>query len=132
MELIRILSTRPPPRATIMLGAVAGEEQGLFGANFLAQTLRNNSVDVQGMFTNDIVGASKADNGVTDAHSIRLFAQGIPSTDSASQLAKREAIGGENDSPARQLARFVVNVASNSVTDMNGGSGASGRGREES
>ncbi|KAH9037608.1 Zn-dependent exopeptidase, partial [Lactarius pseudohatsudake] len=119
MELIRILSTRPPPRATIMLGAVAGEEQGLFGANFLAQTLRNNSVDVQGMFTNDIVGASKADNGVTDAHSIRLFAQGIPSTDSASRLANRETIGGENDSPARQLARFVVDVASNPATDMN-------------
>lgn len=119
MELVRILSTRPPPRATIMLGAVAGEEQGLFGANFLAQTLRNNSVDVQGMFTNDIVGSSKADNGVIDAHSIRLFAQGIPSTDSASQLATRESIGGENDSPARELARFVDTVASNPITDMN-------------
>lgn len=130
MELVRILSTRPPPRATIMLGAVAGEEQGLFGANFLAQTLRNNSVDVQGMFTNDIVGSSKADNGVIDAHSIRLFAQGIPSTDSASQLATRESIGGENDSPARELARFVDTVASNPITDMNGRSGASGNGEK--
>ncbi|KAI0269421.1 Zn-dependent exopeptidase [Gloeopeniophorella convolvens] len=118
MELIRILSTRPPPRATIMLGAVAGEEQGLFGSNFLAQTLLNQSVDVQGMFTNDIVGSSKADNGFIDANSIRLFAQGIPPTDSASTLSRRESIGGENDSPARQLARFVDDVASNSATNM--------------
>ena len=46
---------------------VAGEEQGLFGANLLAD--ETTSADVQGMFTNDIVGPSKADNGAKDTNS---------------------------------------------------------------
>lgn len=120
MELARIMAQHPPPRATIMLGAVAGEEQGLYGSAFFAQTMKNAGADVQGMFTNDIVGSPKGDNGFLDPHSIRLFAQGIPSTEDASQIAKRVSIGGENDSPARQLARFVNEVASNDVTDMTG------------
>lgn len=75
---------------------------------------------VQGMVTNDIVGASKADNGVLDPFSIRLFAQGIPTASSANTQAILEQIGGENDSPARELARFTADVASNSATGMNG------------
>lgn len=120
MELVRILARRGPPKATIMLGAVAGEEQGLYGSAFFAQQMVQAGADVQGMFTNDIVGASKADNGVIDANSIRLFAQGIPSSEDSAQIANRVSIGGENDSPARQLARFTNEVASNSVTDMKG------------
>ncbi|KAH8084349.1 Zn-dependent exopeptidase [Cristinia sonorae] len=118
MELARILATRPPPKATIMLGAVAGEEQDLFGSAFFAKQMAEAGVDVQGMFTNDIVGSSKADDGLVDAHSIRLFAQGIPSSENATQIARRTTIGGENDSPARQLARFAHEVASNDATNM--------------
>ncbi|KAF7798468.1 hypothetical protein EIP86_009689 [Pleurotus ostreatoroseus] len=118
MELLRILATRAPPRATVMLGAVAGEEQGLFGSAFFAQQMADAGADVQGMFTNDIVGSPKGDNGFVDPNSIRLFSQGIPSTESASTVSTRESIGGENDSPSRNLARFVTEVASNSVTGM--------------
>jgi hypothetical protein len=120
MELARIMATRPPPRATIMLGAVAGEEQGLFGASFFAQQMKNAGKDVQGMFTNDIVGSPKGDDGFLDPNSIRLFAQGIPSSEDSAQISQRVSIGGENDSPARQLARHVNEVASNSVTGMSG------------
>ncbi|KAI0315917.1 Zn-dependent exopeptidase [Amylostereum chailletii] len=118
MELVRIMSTVAPPKATIMLGAVAGEEQGLFGSTFFAQTMKDAGADAQGMFTNDIVGSSKSDEGVVDAHSIRLFAQGIPSTATAAQAQARVTVGGENDSPARELSRFVQEVASNTFTDM--------------
>lgn len=121
MELARIMATRPPPRATIMLGAVAGEEQGLFGSAFFAQQMKDAGRDVQGMFTNDIVGSAKGDDGFVDPNSIRLFAQGIPSTENATQIAKRVSIGGENDSPARQLSRHVHEVASNAATGMSGG-----------
>ncbi|RDX47209.1 Zn-dependent exopeptidase [Lentinus brumalis] len=119
LELLRIMSQRPPPAATIMLGAVAGEEQGLFGADHLAQILFDAGADVQGMFTNDIVGSSKADDGTIDPFSIRLFAEGIPATGgNASQISTLESIGGENDSPARELARFVNEVATNDATGM--------------
>ncbi|KAI0087428.1 peptidase M28 [Irpex rosettiformis] len=119
MELARIMATRPPPRATIMLGAVAGEEQGLFGSTFFAQEMKDAGKDVQGMFTNDIVGSPKGDDGFVDANGIRLFAQGIPSTENATQISKRVSVGGENDSPARQLARHAHEVASNPTTEMN-------------
>jgi len=119
LELIRILSQMSPPKATIMLGAVAGEEQDLYGSTFFAQQAKAAGLDVQGMFTNDIVGASKADDGTTDPFSIRLFAQGVPTlSETASQQAQRNSIGGENDSPARELARFVDEVATNSATEM--------------
>ncbi|TBU39833.1 Zn-dependent exopeptidase [Dichomitus squalens] len=119
MELLRVMVQRPPPPATIVLTAVAGEEQGLFGSDFLAQTLFDAGADVQGMFTNDIVGSAKGDDGVVDPFSFRLFAQGMPTTDTPSQAATRESIGGENDSPARELARFTKEVATNDATGMN-------------
>lgn len=41
LEMLRILAsvvTKTPPAASIIIAAVAGEEQGLYGSNFLAQT----------------------------------------------------------------------------------------------
>ncbi|RPD75399.1 Zn-dependent exopeptidase [Lentinus tigrinus ALCF2SS1-7] len=118
LELLRIMSQRPPPAATIVLGAVAGEEQGLYGSDHLAQVLFDAGADVQGMFTNDIVGSSKGDDGTTDPFSIRLFGQGVPTSGDASQISTLESIGGENDSPARELVRFVHEVATNDATGM--------------
>ncbi|KAL8654511.1 MAG: hypothetical protein Q9210_001456 [Variospora velana] len=118
MELARIMATRRPA-ATIVFAAVAGEEQNLYGSRLLAQTYQNASVNVQGMFTNDIVGSSTADDGTKDPYTIRLFGQGIPTTESAARSRQRAQIGGENDSPARELARFVVGVAENNYTQMN-------------
>ncbi|RDX41468.1 Zn-dependent exopeptidase [Lentinus brumalis] len=108
LELLRIMSQRPPPAATIMLRAVAGEEQGLFGVDHLAQILFDAGADVQGMFTNDIVGSSKADDGTIDPFSIRLFAGGIPATGgNASQISTLQSI-----------ARLVNDVATNDATGM--------------
>ncbi|KAF8525126.1 Zn-dependent exopeptidase [Hysterangium stoloniferum] len=117
MELARIMATHRPG-ATIVLAAVAGEEQGLFGSDFMAQQFLEAKTDVQGMFTNDIVGSPVGDDGSKDPNSIRLFAQGIPSSDSPSLESERISIGGENDSPARELGRFVAEVGTNEATDM--------------
>ncbi|KAI4276303.1 MAG: hypothetical protein LQ337_002570 [Flavoplaca oasis] len=118
MELARIMASRRPA-ATIVFVAVAAEEQGLYGARYLAQSYKNASVNVQGMFTNDIIGSSTADDGTKDPYTVRIFAQGNPTTESAARARVRATIGGENDSPARQLARFVVGVAENNYTQMN-------------
>jgi Zn-dependent M28 family amino/carboxypeptidase len=117
MELARILATRRP-KATMVFVAVAGEEQGLYGSNDLAQRYKNASVDVQGMFTNDIVGASMGDPGVKDPNHVRLFAEGAPQTENKTTAATRALIGGDSDSPARELARFVAGVAINNYTQM--------------
>ncbi|KAF9478740.1 peptidase M28 [Pholiota conissans] len=118
MELARIMATHQPA-ATIMFAAVAGEEQGLFGSDFMAKTLKQQGADVQGMLDNDIVGASKGDAGSNDPFSIRMFVSGLPPSNTASQNNALASIGGENDSPAHQLGRFVAEVSQNSVTQMN-------------
>jgi hypothetical protein len=118
MELARVMATHEPD-ATLIFAAVAGEEQGLFGSTFLAQQLADAGADVQGMFTNDIVGSSTADDGTRDPRSLRLLAQGVPTSEDPERTATRLAIGGENDSPARELARFVTEVAGRSTTGMN-------------
>jgi hypothetical protein len=48
-----------------------------------------------------------------------LFAEGVPTAETPEEAATRRAVGGENDSPARQLARFVAFVAGRRVTGMN-------------
>ncbi|MEU6140025.1 M20/M25/M40 family metallo-hydrolase [Streptomyces sp. NPDC047081] len=117
LELARVMAKRRPA-ATIVFAAVAGEEQGLYGSTYLAQQLKAAGTDVQGMFTNDIVGSPTADDGTEDPYTIRLFAEGVPSSETAAQAAIRKSVGGENDSATRQLARFVRDVADNDATGM--------------
>ncbi|WP_218010219.1 M20/M25/M40 family metallo-hydrolase [Actinomadura chibensis] len=118
MELARVMAKRRP-KATIVFTAVAGEEQGLYGSRHQAKLYRAAKADVQAMFTNDIVGSSTADDGTRDPRSLRLFAEGVPTAETPRQGETRRSVGGENDSPARQLARFVASVAGPRVTGMN-------------
>ncbi|MCM2579917.1 M28 family metallopeptidase [Streptomyces meridianus] len=117
MELARVMATRRTA-ATVVFAAVAGEEQGLYGSTHMAEQFEAADADVQGMFTNDIVGSSRADDGTRDPYTIRLFAEGVPTSETPEQAAIRRSVGGENDSPARQLARFVRDVADNPATGM--------------
>ncbi|OLF19012.1 M20/M25/M40 family metallo-hydrolase [Actinophytocola xanthii] len=117
MELARVMATRRP-EATIVFAAVAGEEQNLYGSRFMAAQFKAAGTDVQGMFTNDIVGSSRADDGTRDPYTVRLFAEGVPTAETPEEAAVRRSVGGENDSPARQLARFVRQVADNRATGM--------------
>lgn len=118
LELARVLATRPLP-ATIVFAAVAGEEQGLYGATYQAEQLAAAGVDVQGMITNDIIGSPRADDGTVDPRTVRLFAEGVPTSETPEQAALRRSVGGENDSTSRQLARFATDVAANPATGMN-------------
>lgn len=117
MELARVMARRRLG-ATVVFAAVAGEEQGLFGAAHMAEQYKLQKADVQGMFTNDIVGSPTADDGTRDPRTIRLFAEGVPSSETPDEAAVRRSVGGENDSPSRQLARFVRDVAANDATGM--------------
>jgi hypothetical protein len=118
LELARLFATRPT-EATIVFAAVAGEEQGLYGSAFMARQLKAAGTDIQGMFSNDIVGTGDAHDGSSsDPHTLRLFVEGVPTSETPAQTATRQSVGGENDGPSRQLARFVADVADNDDTDM--------------
>ncbi|MCU6434295.1 M28 family metallopeptidase [Undibacterium sp. Jales W-56] len=100
-----------PLNANLIFMAVAGEEQGLFGAAHFARTARANKMHIAGMFTNDIIGSSRADDGHIDNTQVRLFAEGIPAlAEMPEALRTLISTGGENDSPSRQLARYVKQV----------------------
>lgn len=110
LEMARVMASREFD-ATIVFMAVAGEEQGLYGSTHFAEAAKQSGMDIQGMFTNDIIGSSHGSQGISRPRVVRLFAEGVPTAETTSQANTRRSVGGENDSPARQLARFVEEVA---------------------
>jgi len=119
LELARVFSTHQFP-GTLVLATVAGEEQGLFGSAHMAAQMAAAGNDVQGMFSNDIVGASQAFDGTKpDPRTVRLFVEGIPTAVTQNQIAIMQSVGGENDGMTHQLARFVQDNAPFSLTGMN-------------
>jgi hypothetical protein len=119
LELARVFATHQFP-GTLVFATVAGEEQGLYGSAFMAAQMAAAGHDVQGMFSNDIVGASQAWDGTRpDPHTIRLFVEGIPTAVTQAQISLMQSVGGENDGVTHQLARFVTDVAPEGLTGMN-------------
>ncbi|WP_436527967.1 M20/M25/M40 family metallo-hydrolase [Actinoplanes sp. HUAS TT8] len=118
LELARVLAGREP-EATLVFAAVAGEEQGLYGSDHMAQAFKDAGADVQGAFSNDIVGTGDAHDGSRpDPHTVRLFVEGVPTAETAAEANTRRSVGGENDGASRQLGRFVGEVAANPRTGM--------------
>ncbi|KAF2150934.1 peptidase M28 [Myriangium duriaei CBS 260.36] len=111
MEMARICACLRP-KATMIFAVVAAEEQGLYGSNHLAQTLKNASVNVEGNWNNDIVGtgSSKPFNPIND-YTIRLFGASAYYPNPNITLSSITTVAGENDSPARNLGRFIAEVA---------------------
>lgn len=104
--------------ATIVFMAVAGEEQGLYGATYFAEQAKQQNVDIEAMFTNDIVGNSLGGNGVRDRNTVRVFSEGVPTDETPEEANVRRGVGGENDSTSRQLARFIKETAERYVRGM--------------
>src|SRR6187401_3734523 len=59
MECARIMSKHPFP-ATVIFVAVSGEEQGLLGSTFMAEKAKREGWNIEGMFTNDIMGSNNS------------------------------------------------------------------------
>jgi len=119
LELARLFATHQFP-GTIVFAAVSGEEEGLFGSTFMAQQMAGAGNDVQGMFSNDIIGTGDAHDGTKpDPSTVRMFLEGIPTNVSSSQISLMQAVGGENDGLSRQLGRYVNSVAPFNLTNMN-------------
>ena len=117
LEMARVMADQKFD-ATIIFMAVAGEEQGLLGATYFAEQAKQKGMDIEAMFTNDIVGNSLGGNGVRDARSVRLFSEGVPSNEKPEEATVRRGVGGENDSASRQLARFIKETGERYVRGM--------------
>ncbi len=118
LEMARVMSKRNFD-ATIIFMAVAGEEQGLVGSTYFAEQAKQKNMDIEAMFTNDIIGSSLGGNGVRDTNTIRVFSEGVPSNETTEEGNTRRGVGGENDSASRQLARFIKETTERYVPGMN-------------
>jgi Zn-dependent M28 family amino/carboxypeptidase len=117
LELARVMSKRKYD-ATIVFMAVPGEEQGLLGATHYAEQAKVNKMNIEGMFTNDIVGGVTSQKKGPFRNKVRVFSEGVPSNETEQQANTRRSVGGENDSEPRQLARFVKEQADRYLKDF--------------
>ncbi|KAK0255639.1 hypothetical protein LTR35_004658 [Friedmanniomyces endolithicus] len=118
MELARLCATKKP-KATMIFAATAGEEQGLYGSDHLAKTLKAQGYNVEADFNNDIVGTGR--NPPFDPinnYTLRLYGASIYYPNASSAVVGQEVaiIGAWNDSPAQNLGRFVTEVAVGAVS----------------
>jgi Zn-dependent M28 family amino/carboxypeptidase len=110
IEAARILSRYKFP-ATIVYGVLSGEEQGLYGGTVLAHYAKAQGWRVEADLNNDIVGATRGQNGVVDNTRLRVFSEGTRDTETAEEAKQRRSEGGENDSASRNVARYAKAVA---------------------
>ncbi len=110
VEMARVMSKRKFD-ATIVFMTVPGEEQGLLGATYFAEQAKQNKMNIEAMFTNDIIGGVTSYKNAPDRQTVRVFAEGVPSDETEQQANSRRSVGGENDSASRQLGRFIKEVA---------------------
>ena len=106
------------PIFSVYFVAVAGEEQGLLGSAHLAQRLKSEGIDVVAMTSVDIAGNSEGQDGVRDGTTARLFSEGALENETEPQRKLRLAVGNENDSPAREWARYIQRVGELYVTGL--------------
>lgn len=118
LELARVMSSHSFP-ATIIFVAMVGEEQGLYGAHNLAKVAKEKSWNVDGMITNDIVGNTFGmETGLKDNRSVRIFSEGVPATETEDEGKIRTSVGGENDSRAREFARYMKETGERYVDQL--------------
>ena len=119
MELCRIMSKRQFP-FTLIFVAVTGEEQGLYGAKHLAEFAKNNNWNVIAMLNNDMIGNSNSSGtGIHDNTQVRVFSEAIPFLETEEEAKTRKATNRDNDSPSRQLARYIKSVTKQYVEQLN-------------
>src|SRR5579863_3431983 len=102
-------------RGTILFACFDGEELGLWGSDHYAHALAARKVPVLGVLNNDIIGNSVGGDGASETDVIRVFSEGLPA---GTDLARTNLVGSENDSPSRELSRFIAEVAPVYVRDL--------------
>jgi Zn-dependent M28 family amino/carboxypeptidase len=107
LECARVLSKMKFP-ATIIFLTVAGEEQGLNGSHHFAEMAKQQGWNIEAVLNNDIVGGDKSPE--QDRSVVRVFSEGLPTAATEQEIRRIRALGGENDSESRQLARYIYDV----------------------
>ncbi len=117
MECARVLASRGALEQTVVFLCTAGEEQGLLGAKYHAEHIAaGKPYEILAVLNNDIVGdplgPPDADGKPRETRDrIRLFSESLPRSAGAEEYAKIRGLSAEGDSPSRQIARLIADVA---------------------
>ena len=110
LEAARLLS-KHKFAGTIVYAALSGEEQGLNGGKILADYAKAQGWNVIANLNNDIVGNSCGSDGVCNDKQVRIFSEGLRWQGGDELRAEVRSKGGENDSPSRNISRFLDSLA---------------------
>jgi hypothetical protein len=110
LEAARVLSKHKFP-GTVVYALLSGEEQGLYGGKLLADYAKAQGWNVIANLNNDIIGNSCGSDGVCDSTHVRVFSEGPRWQGREALAAAQRSQGGENDSPSRNLSRFLDSLA---------------------
>jgi hypothetical protein len=118
IELARVMSKYSFP-ATIIFVAVSGEEQGLLGANHLAERAANEKWNLEALLNNDIMGSNHSpDTRLIDNTKLRVFSEGLSGFETDKRANGVRQYGAENDGKARTLARYVKEIGERYVDNL--------------
>jgi len=96
--------------STIVYAVLSGEEQGLYGGKLLADYVKAQGWTVKAVLNNDIVGGSHGSDGLVDDTHVRVFSEGPRADATDKTRADARRYGGENDSPSRNLSRYIARL----------------------
>jgi hypothetical protein len=118
LECARIMSKQSFP-ATIIFVALSGEEQGLLGANFMADKAKKENWNIEAVLNNDMLGSNNSnETNLINNTKIRLFSEAFSILDTGKTIQTIRSLGLENDGKARQLARYIKEVGERYVDNM--------------
>lgn len=110
LEAARVLS-RHRYAGSIVYAGLSGEEQGLYGGKALADRARAEGWRVEAVLNNDMIGNTCGITGICDNTTARVFSEGTRADETPDMARARRFSGGEDDSPARNLARTIDRMA---------------------
>ena len=118
MECARVMSKHKFP-ATIVFVTVAGEEQGLLGAYFMAKKAKKENWAIEAVLNNDIMGSNNSnETNIIDNTKVRVFSEGLSVTDTGKAAMQIRSLGLENDGRSRQLARYIKEIGERYIDNM--------------
>lgn len=118
MECARIMSKHGFP-ATIIFVTVAGEEQGLIGAYYMAKKAKKENWSIEAVLNNDIMGSNNSnETSIIENTKLRVFSEGLSVLDTGRAALQIRSLGLENDGRSRQLARYIKEIAERYIDNM--------------
>lgn len=117
LEAARVL-TKYDFAGTIVYAGLSGEEQGLFGGKIVAATAQEEGWRIKAVLNNDMIGNIAGIDGVIANNIVRVFSEGLRADETPAAARYRRFRGGEVDSPARNLARYIDRMADTYLPNM--------------